>query len=474
MSVARRVAWNTAVQAAARILAIGLALATLIVVTRHLGVSGYGSFTAATVYVALFAVFFDLGIATILVRRLAQGEGDPAYLLGTALTLRVLLALGVAAVAAGLSFPIYADAAPIRNGILIALPTIVFNAVATTAAVFFQAELRMAWVAIAEVANQALTLALILVLVATDHGLYAIVGATVAGSGASAILVTTFLLRHVRVRPRVDPALWRRLFVTALPLGIALVLNTVYFRLDALLLSVMKGSRDVGIYGVAFRFSEMLIPFALYFVTSVFPLLAAAVGRGDLHDLRGLSQRAFDVVVVAAAPVVFGAVAIAPEIVHAIGGDAFADAALPLRIVAAGMGFTFVNALLGHVLVALDRQRDALWLNAGALVLNLALNLALIPPYGYTAAASVAASSEAAVCIGLVWLVHRYAGLWLSPQTGARAVLVAAAMGAAVAAVHPNIVVAVVLGAVVYGAGLVLLRIHRRIELGQIFAGGAS
>jgi hypothetical protein len=60
-----------------------------------------------------------------------------------------------------------------------------------------------------------------------------------------------------------------------------------------------------------------------------------------------------------------------------------------------------------------------------------------------------------------------------SPWRLLKAAGAAAAMGAAVAAVHPNLAVAVVLGAAVYAAGLFLLRIHRRIELTQIFAGGA-
>ncbi|HVM15949.1 MAG TPA: hypothetical protein VM290_00005, partial [Gaiellaceae bacterium] len=43
-SQTRRVAWNTGVQAAARLLAIGLGLLTTVVLTRYLGVEGYGDY----------------------------------------------------------------------------------------------------------------------------------------------------------------------------------------------------------------------------------------------------------------------------------------------------------------------------------------------------------------------------------------------------------------------------------------------
>jgi O-antigen/teichoic acid export membrane protein len=474
VSVARRVAWNTSYQALARGVALALALVTLVFLTRYLGVAGYGRFTTVSVFVSLFVVLFDWGIGTIVVRRLAVDRSLAADLVGKTLTLRVLLGFATAGAAAALAVGIYADKPEIRNGIFIALPTIVLMSVVTSLATYFQAELQMGWVALAETAGQAVAVALILALIAADGGFYAIVAATVAAALVSAVLVAVFFAQRVTIRPRFDLELWRRMFIEALPLGIALILNTIYFRLDAVLLSILKGPHDVGIYGIAFRFSEILTPFALYFATSLFPLLTRASDAGLIEDVRGLTQRSFDVVVVVALPMVLGTVVVAPQIVHALAGPDFAAAATPLRIVVFGTGLAFASTLLAYVLIALGRQKAVLWVNLAALSFNLVLNLALIPPYGYQAAAAVATASEVLIATGLLWLTRRHVGFRPAYSIPLRAAAAAGIMTAAVAAFHPNLPVAITVGVVVYTAALFVLGVPERLELGQLLVRRAS
>jgi O-antigen/teichoic acid export membrane protein len=468
VSVARRVAWNTSSQALARGVGLALALVTLVFLTRYLGVAGYGRFTTVSVYISLFVVLFDWGIGTIVVRRLAVDPSLAADLVGKTLSLRILLGFATAGAAAALAIGIYGDKPEIRNGIFIALPTIVLMAVVTALATYFQAELQMGWVALAETAAQVVAVALILALIAADAGFYAIVAATVAAALVSAVLVAVFFARRVPIRPRFDLPLWRRMFVEAFPLGIALILNTIYFRLDAVLLSILKGAHDVGIYGIAFRFSEILTPFALYFATSLFPLLTRASGAGLIDDVRRLTQRSFDVVVVVALPIVLGTVVVAPQIVHALAGPEFAAAATPLRIVVLGTGLGFTSTLLAYVIIAVGHQKAVLWLNVTALLFNLALNLALIPPYGYQAAAAVATASEVLIAAGLLWLTRRFVGFRPTYSIPLRAAAAGATMTAAVAAFHPNLPVALAIGVVVYAAALYLLGVHERLELRQL------
>jgi O-antigen/teichoic acid export membrane protein len=474
VSVARRVAWNTSSQALARGVGLALALVTLIFLTRYLGVAGYGRFTTVSVYISLFVVLFDWGIGTIVVRRLAVDRSQAVDLVGKTLTLRIVLAFAATGAAAALALGIYGDKPEIRNGIFIALPTIVLMAVVTALATYFQAELQMGWVALAEAAGQVVAVALILALIAADAGFYAIVAATVAAAVVSAILVAFFFSRHVPIRPRYDLALWRSMFIEALPLGIALILNTIYFRLDAVLLSILKGAHDVGIYGIAFRFSEILTPFALFFATSLFPLLSKASGEGRIDDVRRLTLRAFDVIVVAALPIVLGTVVVAPQIVHALAGPKFAAAATPLRIVVFGTGLAFASTLLAYVLISVGRQKAVLWLNVSALLFNLVLNLALIPPYGYQAAAAVATASEVLIATGLLWLTRRFVGFRPTYSIPLRAAAAAAVMTAAVALVHPNLPVAIAVGVAVYTASLFLLRVPDRLELRQLLVRRAS
>lgn len=475
-SPARAVAWNTVAQAAGKVAGLGLSLVTTVLLTRYLGVAGYGSFVTVIVYISTFAFFFDWGIQTIVVRELSQRTRPPAELLGEALTLRFALSLPTALVAALVVALIYpgADDAQVRVGILIALPTILLGSLVSTLGAVFQAELKMARVSLSDVGAQAVSTVVIVYLVATERPFAAIVGATVLGATLHAAFVFSFSRRLVRVLPRVDLGAWKRLFLQALPLGIALLLNTLYFRLDALLLSGLRGAEEVGIYGVAYRFLEMVVGFPSFFVLSVFPLLAAAAKAADWGGLRAASQRSFDVLVLAAVPVALGTIATAPQIVRLVAGAKFEASVTPLRILAVGAALMFVNGLFGYLLIALDRQKDALWLNVAALVFNVGLNVALIPAYGATAAAAVATTSEVLILAGALVLGARFAGFVPALGVTVKALAAGGIMALVIAAADANLAVSIVLGAVVYVAVLSLLRVHVALELRQVLRPVAS
>jgi O-antigen/teichoic acid export membrane protein len=277
-SLARRVAWNTAAQIGARIATLAISFVSTVLLTRYLGVEGYGDFTAALVYVGLYFVFFDLGTYPLLVRQLSQNVAPAHELIGKALVLRFGLSLLVIAAAAPLPFVMYqgAECEQLRVGILIAIPTIAIHAVANTIAAIFQARLKLDRLAAAEIVSQLALVSLIVALVVTDQSFYAIIAATVVSAGVNAAVIVVLARRLIPIAPSIDVPYWKRLFLESLPLGLALVINTIYFRVDALLLSILKESDDIGIYGVAYRFFETAIPFGYFLVAALFPLLSAA------------------------------------------------------------------------------------------------------------------------------------------------------------------------------------------------------
>jgi O-antigen/teichoic acid export membrane protein len=87
-----------------------------------------------------------------------------------------------------------------------------------------------------------------------------------------------------------------------------------------------------------------------------------------------------------------------------------------IQILAVATAFMGINSFFGIVIIGADRQRDALWLNFAVLALNIALNLALVPAYGYIAAAYTTIASEVAILVGEIYLVRRFLGF--TPQVG--------------------------------------------------------
>jgi O-antigen/teichoic acid export membrane protein len=452
MSARRRVASNTAVQVAGKLAGLAFGLASIAVLTRYLGPGDYGRYALALMYIQLFGVLADVGLFTIVVRDISRDPPRTEELVGNTLTLRLLLSLAAIAVAAGVSLllPYEQD---VRVAIVIAGGSLLFGMLGTTFVTVLQSRLRMGRAVVGDVLGRAVSLGLVGLAAGLDLGFYAVM-ATAAG-GALATAVATWLLTRplVAIRPRADPAAWRRLLAAGLPLGVALAVNELYFRADTLIISLYEPYGQVGAYTLAYRMLELTLVFGTLFLTTSFPLLAEAVARDEPRARRTM-QLSTDVFLIGGPPLVAGGLVLAPELVELVAGDGFEDAATPLRILLVAGALAWVNGVFGYALIAKDRQLSALWLNLAALAFNVVLNLLLVPRYGIVVAAVVTVASEVLILAGSYALMRRYFDFFPAPHVLLPALAAAAAMGGLVWLLRDlPLVVLLPLGAAVY-AGL--------------------
>jgi O-antigen/teichoic acid export membrane protein len=463
MSARRRVASNTAVQVAGKLAGLAFGLVSIAVLTRYLGPGDYGRYALALMYIQLFGVLADVGLFTIVVRDISRDPSRTEELVGNTLTLRLLLALAAIAVAAGVSLllPYERD---VRVAIVIAGAPLLFGMLGTTFVAVLQSRLRMGRAVVGDVLGRAVSLGLVGLAAGLDLGFYAVVG-TAAG-GAFATAVATWLLTRplVTIRPRADPAVWRRLLAGGLPLGVALAVNELYFRADTLIISLYEPYGQVGAYTLAYRMLELTLVFGTLFLTTTFPLLAEAVARDEPRARRAI-QVSTDVFVLAGAPLVAGGLVLSPELVELVAGERFEDAATPLRILLVAGALAWVNGVFGYALIAKDRQLSALWLNLAALTFNVVLNLLLVPRYGIVVAAVVTVASEVLILAGSYALMRRYFDFFPAPHVLLPALAAAAAMGGLVWLLRDApLFVLLPLGAAVYG-GLIWAISPRSREL---------
>jgi O-antigen/teichoic acid export membrane protein len=426
-STRRRIASNTAVQLAGKGAVLAIAAVSVAVLTRYLGPGDYGRYTLALVYVQLFGVLADVGLYTTVVRDISKDRSRTEELVGNVLTLRLLLSVVVIALAAGVSLLLPYEP-KVRVAILIAGIPLLFGMLTTSLVAVLQSRLQMGRAAVGDVLGRAFALGLALLVVALDLGFYAVLGA--AAGGALATLAVTWLLtrRLLRLRPRIEPAVWRALLATSIPLGLALAINEVYFRADTLIISLYEPYSQVGLYTLAYRILELLLVLGTVFLNTTFPVLSEAVAHDEPRARRGI-QASTDVLVIMGAPLVAGGMVLAPQVIELAGGGSFADAATPLRILLAAGALAWVNGVFGFALIAKEKQLNALWLNIAALTFNVGLNFLLIPRYGIVAAAIVTVASEILILLGSYPLMRRHYGFFPSPRTLAPAAGAATAMG---------------------------------------------
>jgi len=449
-----RLAANTIVQAVGSLLASIISFFTFVAMTRGLGPEAFGDFTAATVYLFIPVVLADVGLSAALLREISADPERAGPAMAASLPLRVLVS-GIAvfvAVGVGLAVPFNEQT---KIAILISSAGAFLTLMTLSLQPVLQAQLKMHWVVSSTLAGRLATLALTLGALGVGLGFKSLVSAHVIGLAVTFVLLLWAVARIVPLRPVIDVAYWRKLLAGSLALGLAIALSQIYFRVDTVLLALLRSPEEVGYYGAAYKFVELSVMVPAAVGISMFPPLARFVATQDPRA-NGLIQKSFDVLVAAAVPVMLIMLAYPDELISVAAGDEFSEAATAVQILAPYALFAYVGAVLWRVLMAADRDRALLWIAVFILGANVALNLLLVPRYGFEAAAAITVASEALVMLPIAWAVRNEGRLPNLRYTAVIALAGAAMAGTILLLPGPEVLVAVVASAV-YAAVLLVL-----------------
>jgi O-antigen/teichoic acid export membrane protein len=404
-TVTSRVAYNTVVQFAGKLITSAVGIVTLGLLTRYLGVAGYGEYTTIFAFLGFFAVVADFGLFPIVVRDIARHPEDRERIFGNVLTLRIMLAAGILVLAAVVALFIPKYNFDIKAGIAIGAFASFFLLLNQTLAGVFQAYLRMDKFVVVETAGRLLILALIVYCIREELGLLTIIAVNGIGNLAAFLLSTVLVRSFLKVRLRFDGEYLKRLIPEVLPLFGIIVLGVVYFRTDQIILSLVWGSWEVGVYGVPYKIVELLATLPAVFANSVLPVVSKYLVDRDSRLFEGL-QRAFDFVGLIALPIVVGIFVVAPSVISIFAGADFSLSVPLLRILILSAGLIFFCTLFGNIVIAAGLQRHLVKIYAVGAVANVVLNLIFIPLYSVYAAAVISVITQAWAC-GVSYLVLR-------------------------------------------------------------------
>lgn len=414
-----------AVVAAGKVVTALLGLATFALLTRHLGPSGFGSFRIVPIYLGSAVIFANLGLDVIVLREISRVGADQSRILGNAVAMRFGALVAVLASATGLAFLLPYDAV-VKRGILIGSLAFVGISGNHLLVGVFQEKLKQWQSAFAEILGAAAMLGLVGIVVWTGGGVIASVWSMVVSSLISFALAWRFAGRLIPFRMRLEPEVWKTLGAAGLPLAGSQILTLIYFHLDTLLLSLLKPPADVGLYGVARKFLEIVITLALAFAGLTMPFLARHASSGKAFG-RTLAS-ALDVTAIGSIGALILCLRFADEIAVFVGGPEFLAAGAAIRILSLAMPVVATGTLLRIAVAALDRQRAMLRADCVAVVVGLTAYLVLIPRFSYIGAAWGTLVTESLVFACALAITGRAAG-GFPPLTRVVRATVAGALG---------------------------------------------
>ncbi len=468
--LAKKIAVNTIISAVARLANTLLALFAIGLITRYLTKTEWGEYSIMLTLGGIFAVIADLGLYQLMVREISRPGADEQKIASNIFTIRLLSGLFIFALAPLASFFLpYSGQA--RFGILVGMLGFWFLANCQVLMGLFQKRLQMTKVASAEFVGRAVQLGLVFWFIKANAGFLSVIWAMSLSGLINFLLVFWWARRYLDLRLAWDWSFWKKTMAQGYPLAIASFLVMIYFSSDSLFLSILKPAADVGIYRLPYKILESLIFFPAMFVGLIMPLLSRWA-KSDQGEFKAVFQRASDILMVFAWPLMAGTIALSPRIIELLGGGKYSESAAIFNILIVAVGLIFFGTLFSYVLIALEKQKSLLWISAAGAAFNVAANLILIPRYSYYAAAATTVLTEALATFLMAVTVYRFFRWLPSFKIVFKCALAAGIMMAALRFLPAGNLIFLLLAAVViYFILLYLLRGFSRAEVLSLIRG---
>jgi O-antigen/teichoic acid export membrane protein len=409
MTLNKKLALNSVIQILGKFVMIGVGFVSIFILTYFLGVEGFGAYTTITNYLIIATVLAEFGFNALLTTEIAgNDEKQISHIVNNLFTFRLVMAILVIGVIASTSvwlIPAYT----VEIKTLVALGAIgaIGSSLSQVVIGVFQTKLRTDRITIGDfLARITLMLGVLaLALIGQVNLFWVMVWYSVAGI-VQAIFMITATYKYYPIRLSIDWTYWKSIIKKALPLFVIITFNLIYYRIDTVMLSVMKDQTAVGLYGISYKILEILIALPGMFMGLLLPLFTKYYLQ-DKTRFQHIFQQAFNILVSVAVPLAVAGILLSTKILALFGQD-FTPATSTLQVLFIGIGFIFLGNLMGHILISAELQSKSMYIAIIGAVFNVGLNLYLIPKYSYLGAATATAITEGLVLLSYVYLVKKH------------------------------------------------------------------
>ncbi|MEP7071752.1 MAG: flippase [Verrucomicrobiota bacterium] len=374
---------------------VGTLAGVTIALSRHFGPQRFGSLAFGLAFVRIFAVVAAFGLDRVLVRHLAEPGAENSRVVRSIFGLKLIIAVASYLALLGFVWAIAGQDRLLLAIVVLAGAGLLFQPLD----VFdytFQARNRFRLTFLGRGLPTLCSAGLKIgaVLWGAPLLVFAFLETLEAGLIGGALLLIHRTVSRERVKAAPPVLKWRPLLAQGFPLLLGSLAVMIYMRTDVLMLGKMAGYRAAGIYSAAAQVSEACTLVSVALVPALFPILLRwrALGLGFYHRQF---EKLFLVAFLSGLAVALILTIFAPVIVRSLFGDQFLSATTVLRILAWVPVFVF----LGVTQSGYDITEGLTWMatlrTAAGAVINIGLNLVLIPRYGPMGAAAATVIAQA-------------------------------------------------------------------------------
>lgn len=410
MTTVKKIAKNSLFLLSGQIISLVFGFFYFVYMARYLGAEDLGVLSFALSFTLIVGLLGDLGLSSLMTREVSRNQSLAPKYLGNIFFIKVLLAIVTFGVVVAATNILDYSEQTIKIVYLITLSNIATSFTQTFNSIF-QAFERFEYQSIGMVLNS--TLMLIGIFFAIEQNFDLIYFAFVYLIVSVILLVYSVIFclwKFAIPSLKIDWIFWKQTILESMPFWLNSVFVIIYFKIDMVMLSTMDGDTVVGWYAASYRLIDALGFIPAVLMSTMYPVFSKFhVSSKD--SLEFAFRKSFKILVIIAIPIGIGTTILAEKIIILIYSIEYAPSVIALQILIWASVLSFINYTPATYLTSTNKQRTLMIFTFLGAILNIILNLILIPLFSYNGAAVATVITEFFVGSLMVYNIHRVQNL---------------------------------------------------------------
>lgn len=466
MTTNKTLAQNTVLQIAGKVISTILGLIAVAILTRSLGTEKFGWYATATGFLQFAGILIDFGFTVTTSNLLSEPEHDKEKMFNTIFTWRLFTAL-ICFIFAPLVFLFFPYRTEIKIAAAVTSLSFFANTMNQVFIGYYRQKLSMYIATASEVIGRILLVAGFAILALSSAGFIALMTIiTVSALGSSYYLIHGF---PQKIKLSFDKILSKAIFIKIWPTALSVIFNSIYLQADRVILPLYTSQSEFGLYSAAYRVLDITTQISAIVMGLVMPLVTYAWSRKMLKEFKERYQIGFDLIALILFPSVAGIFVLAEPIMRFIASSSFAGSGIMLRWLCISILGTSFGMSFGHIVLALNRQKEALIVYSSDAMLSITGYLIFIPKYGWLGAVWVTIFSEIYAGLLLLLIAVVYSGVVPKFGTLGKILLASFLMAFLISFFSFPLIPSILLGILSYSALAFVFGIIKTSTLKEIF-----
>src|SRR3989338_690131 len=327
MDTVKRISRNIFFQSISEFTVKGLQVLELAYLARYLKEAEFGKFSFAVAFTTIALIFIDLGLNPLFVREISRKKELAGRYISHAVVIKSTLSF-VAFIAVILIVNLMGYPDDIRKIVYVMFASVILKSFTDNFSSIFQAFEEMRWDSLLKIIRAVILTGLVFFSLAKGYSLLTIVWMYAATeiivlSLCILILFTKFIKSMVKVQKDI----LINLAFESLPFALTVLFYSIYFYIDSVMLSYMRGVYEVGIYSAAYSLTLALIFIPTIYINSIFPSLSKFYVN-SMESLKFAYKKSLLYISVVALPMTIILFFLSEEIIYFLYGGEFSNSAL--------------------------------------------------------------------------------------------------------------------------------------------------